>query len=316
MRINKNILVTGCGGDIGQSIGKILKQHLYTENLFGCDISDKNAGKFIYNNFFISLPCSHPEYFENLKSNIVKREIDFIIPVSEPELRFFSSNKIFNQISRAKMIIPSLSALEIGFDKLKTAQFLEDLGLPFPKTELITNKDHGIRFPLIVKARSGSGSKEVHKVLDKPAFDFFSSAYPDFIVQEFLNGDEGEYTCGVFRSKTGEIRTIIFKRELTGGFSGYGEVIENLEIEKLLKTIATKLNLIGSINVQLRITENGPIVFEINPRFSSTVRFRDMFGFSDVLWCLQDQMGLPLSDYQKPKEGMRFYKGFNEYISE
>ena len=35
-----NILVTGCGGDIGQSIGKILLESKYTKNLYGIDISD------------------------------------------------------------------------------------------------------------------------------------------------------------------------------------------------------------------------------------------------------------------------------------
>ena len=36
-----NILVTGCGGDIGQSIGKILVKSDYTKNLYGIDISEK-----------------------------------------------------------------------------------------------------------------------------------------------------------------------------------------------------------------------------------------------------------------------------------
>ena len=53
-----NILVTGCGGDIGQSIGKILNSSKFVENLYGCDISNKNAGSFIFNNFFLSFPCS------------------------------------------------------------------------------------------------------------------------------------------------------------------------------------------------------------------------------------------------------------------
>ena len=47
-----NILVTGCGGDIGQSIGKMLLKSSFTKNLFGIDISDKNAAQFIYPNFF------------------------------------------------------------------------------------------------------------------------------------------------------------------------------------------------------------------------------------------------------------------------
>ena len=37
MKNGLNILVTGCGGDIGQSLGKILKKWAYTNNLFGID---------------------------------------------------------------------------------------------------------------------------------------------------------------------------------------------------------------------------------------------------------------------------------------
>ncbi len=43
MKDKINVLVTGCGGDIGQSVGKILNSSGYIRNLSGCDISDKNA---------------------------------------------------------------------------------------------------------------------------------------------------------------------------------------------------------------------------------------------------------------------------------
>ena len=43
-----------------------------------------------------------------------------------------------------------------------------------------------------------------------------------------------------------------------------------------------------------------PYVFEINPRFSSTVRFRDLFGFKDVLWVLEDEIKTVISSYNKP----------------
>ena len=48
------------------------------------------------------------------------------------------------------------------------------------------------------------------------------------------------------------------------------------------------LNLNGSINIQLRLTKNGPRVFEINPRFSSTALMRHRIGFSDVLWAIDE----------------------------
>ena len=90
----------------------------------------------------------------------------------------------------------------------------------------------------------------------------------------------------------------------------------NEKIEKMLDELAIKLNLEGSINVQLRMVENTPYVFEINPRFSSTVMFRHLFGFTDLLWCIQTQLGLSITAYSPPKENATFYKGFAEYISE
>jgi carbamoyl-phosphate synthase large subunit len=100
-----------------------------------------------------------------------------------------------------------------------------------------------------------------------------------------------------------------------GGFSGFGVVIENMKINKLLFEIAQNLNLRGSINVQLRLTDSGPIVFEINPRFSSTVRFRHMMGFEDVIWSIKDILNIPLPEYKKPEQGTKFYKGFSEYVT-
>ena len=78
--------------------------------------------------------------------------------------------------------------------------------------------------------------------------------------------------------------------------------------------MAVKLNLVGSINVQLRITNHLPKIFEINPRFSSTVLFRHLFGFKDLEWSIKDLFGIALESYSPPKVGSKFYKGFNEYI--
>ena len=310
-----NILVTGCGGDIGQSIGKILSKSSYTKNLFGIDISDKNAAQFIYPNFSVGLPYTHPDYLKKLELFIEENNIDTIIPVAEPELRFFSRRNILNTIGKAKMITASSLALEIGFNKFKTAEFLKTENLPFPKTFLAKDLKAIESFPVILKSKTGSGSKDIHKINTMDEFSFYTrNAVDDYVVQEFITDKNGEYTCGLFRSVKGEIRSQIFKRELTGGYSGYGEVIENYDITNLLEKLAVKLDLVGSINVQLRMTEHTPKVFEINPRFSSTVLYRHLFGFEDLIWSIEDAFGYALSDNRKYVTGRKFYKGFQEYI--
>lgn len=310
-----NILVTGCGGDIGQSIGKILLKSIYTKNLFGIDISDKNAAQFIYPNFSVGLRFTHPDYLKRLELFIEEHAIDLIIPIAEPELRFFSDQNILDTIGRAKMITASSLALEIGFDKFKTAEFLKNENLPFPETFLAKDLKTIESFPVILKSKTGSGSKDIHKINTMDEFSFYTRNHiENYVVQEFLTDKNGEFTCGLYRSSEGVIRSQIFKRELTGGYSGYGEVIENNDITGLLEKLAVKLDLVGSINVQLRITENLPKVFEINPRFSSTVLYRHFFGFEDLLWSIEDKLGYELSDYNENAIGRKFYKGFEEYI--
>tara|TARA_R110002073_G_scaffold325056_1_gene503579 strand:+ start:13799 stop:14752 length:954 start_codon:yes stop_codon:yes gene_type:complete len=314
MKNKLNILVTGCGGDIGQSIGKILNECDFVKYLVGCDISDKNAGKFIFENFFLGLPCSDSNYLKSLEDVVENKEIDLIIPIAEPELRFLSQSQIIDKIGKAQILCANSESLEIGFDKLKTAKFLEKNKLPFPKTEQITDINEFVDYPVILKSKSGSGSSSVYIARDQTDFDYIKLKHPDFIVQEYLTSHEGEFTCGLFRTKKGMIRSIILKRELTGGYSGYGEVIRNQEITSVLIQIAEKLNLIGSINVQLRLTSKGPVVFEINPRFSSTVLFRHKFGFNDLLWSIEDQTNQELSKYIEVESGRKFYKGFSEFI--
>jgi len=308
-----NILVTGCGGDIGQSIGKILKTSTLFNLVIGCDIHDEHAGIFIFDKTLIVSRCDSPSYIEDISDIINQFKIDLILPMSEPELRLLTEKKIDGDFLDKKMIAANLRSREIGFDKLETAYFLKNNHLPFPETSVISDMKP-TRFPLIIKSRNGSGSKSLYKVDGWDEFAFYKKKVPDFIAQEFISDKNGEFTCGLFRSKNKEIRSIILKRKLVGGFSGYGEVVEDENITSVLHSIATHLDLNGSINVQLRHSEKGPCVFEINPRFSSTVMFRHMLGFNDLIWSVEDLLDISLSDYPRPVNGQKFYKGFNEFV--
>ena len=131
---------------------------------------------------------------------------------------------------------------------------------------------------------------------------------------KYIDNIEGEYTCCVFRSSKKELRSIIFKRILYGGYTSYGKVVENKNISNLIEEISKKLDLRGSINIQLRMKKNKPYVFEINPRFSSTVLFRHMLGFNDLIWSIEDTIGIDISPYVNDNVGKEFFKGFAEYI--
>lgn len=310
--MNKNILVTAAGGDIGQSIGKILKENK-DYSIVGCDISDENAGVFIFDNFEIVPMCSSINYLESLNAILDKYKIELIIPTSEAEIKFFMKEGYLEFYRNIPVVAPSQEILEIGFDKLATANFLKQQSLPYPITEIVSEMEE-VSIPCIVKSRQGAGSKNIFKVKDKEELKYISKRYADYIAQELLLPDDEEYTCGVYRSSLGEIRTITFKRQLKGGATGYGITVIDSAIENVLVAIAEKSNLIGSVNVQLRNTEKGPMVFEINPRFSSTVLFRHLLGFQDLVWAIQDRHNMTISAYNPVQSGRKIYKGYSEYI--
>ena len=62
------------------------------------------------------------------------------------------------------------------------------------------------------------------------------------------------------------------------------------KINNILKALVKKLNFEGSINVQFKIFKNKIKIFEINPRLSSTVYMRDLIGFKDCYWWINDTL--------------------------
>jgi carbamoyl-phosphate synthase large subunit len=308
------VLITGCGGDIGQSIGKILKSKSEIFSLvIGADLHKDHAGKFIFDECHIVPRCDADSYQLEVSELIEKNEIDIVIPISEPELRQMEKHQYQDDFFDKPAIMANLQSLQVGFDKKLTAEFLEYHELPFPETFLISDY-HKKKYPVLIKSRDGSGSKSIHLVHNQDELKLYQKIYPDFIVQEFLIDQGGEFTCGLFRSTSGEIRDIIFKRKLMGGFSGFGIREEHPMISKLLYKLATLLDLKGSINVQLRLVDGIPVIFEINPRFSSTVLFRHLMGYEDVIWSIQDKFKMSLDIYQINQSINKFYKGFSEYV--
>ena len=215
-------------------------------------------------------------------------------------------------IEDATVVMANRKALEIGLDKLKTAEMLKECGLPFPWT-VDAEAGEPLEFPCILKAREGSGSKAVYIVQHDTA-DFYRTKRAAHIWQELLEPAEQEYTCGLYGTRNGEVRSIIFRRKLLGGLTGSGEVVEDEAIRQLLEFVAHRLQLRGSINVQLRKTTRGPVIFEINPRFSSTVMFRHQLGFTDLLWSLQEARGQLPGPQSKPQIGSKFYRVGTEII--
>lgn len=306
-----NILISGIAGDIGFGVARILRCNHWSGEIHGMDIQSDHAGEFICDFIATSPRADEENYLEWLSEYVSRHNIRVFIPTSEAEISKIAFNGI-DTIANATIIKTNDLVIQKCLDKHDCLSYLSSCGIPVPEHGLLINEKPNA-YPIIVKPRSGQGSKGLLKVFSEKMLPIDSLT--SLVWQTYLEPDNEEYTCPVFRSEETGTRILIIKRTLQGGFTNKGEVINNVQIEKYVDAIAEALELDGVMNVQLRLTNQGPRLFEINPRLSSTLVFRDKMGFCDLSWLLSLRIGLPVADYTPPTAGTRFYRGVQEFIS-
>jgi predicted ATP-grasp superfamily ATP-dependent carboligase len=172
----------------------------------------------------------------------------------------------------------------------------------------------------IVKPRSGSASRGI-QVLDKIGVEKFASSISNpesWIVQEYLDGIE--YTCSVYRDRiTQSVSTLVMQRELSpDGASISGVVEHNGKINQYLAEVVDALVEygwdFGNLNIQLRSSDSGVSLFEINPRLSSTESPKAKMGFDTVSAYFQNIVLGQTSNLLAPKAGTSFLRYYSDII--
>ena len=282
-------LITGVGGDVAQGVCRVIRESFDDAVIVGSDIGEKHAG-LLFVDFFKIVPRADSNiYITSIESLIREFNIDIMIPTSEPEIEILTN--LPKSSLPCKIITPGRKVVKYCMDKFETNQFLSSLELDTPWT---IKSDDGLpsEYPCIFKGTKGAGSKLLYIVEDELEARYLKKKYTDTIFQELLLPDDKEITCAIFRSSSETIAVLQLQRILVGGATSWARVIFDPEIDRVCKLIAKKLELEGSMNIQLRLTKDGPRIFEINPRFSSTVYMRYLLGFNDVLWSINDHLGL------------------------
>ena len=297
------LLITAIGGDIGQGIARIVREAYPSWRIIGTDIHLRHGGSLFIDKYVNGLSASDPNYIDCLSSFLQSESVDICLPTMELELlRILDSDVL--KIGGAYLLMPSEAAVRVGTDKLKTAQFIAMIGLPVPWTipvELLTAETH---YPCIFKPRLGGGSKGVFVCNTESEAVFLKGRFPNSVLQELLLPSDTEITCVIYRTRSGETSVLQLLRHLAGGMSSWVEVVKFEEVTRQCIEIAESLNLCGSINIQMILTESGPRIFEINPRFSSTVLMRHHLGFCDVIWAIEECLGHSINP-RVPEVGLK-----------
>ena len=245
----------------------------------------------------LQVPAVYDPKYIDITLNICKEQkIDALISLNDLELPILAENKAKFEALGVKVIVSDPEVIDIAFDKYKTAQWVESIGLNAPKTyvtlasakEAIAKGE--IAFPLFMKPRWGSGSIGLETIDDMEELDIYyhllmkkikktilatASVGDEYImIQEKLTGNE--YGLDVMNDLEGNNVAVSVKQKLAmrAGETDKAVTVDLPEVREMGAVIGRKLKHIGNLDVDIMQRANGDYcVLELNPRFGGGYPF-------------------------------------------
>lgn len=285
----RRVLVTAVGGNVGQGVIKALRAGREDYHIVGIDMEPLSAGYAFVDSKYV-VPATGTEGFGNALSTIIESErVEAIYPCSPTELLVFAEKKAWLESTHGVTVLVNGSkVVQMGSDKLMTADFLRAEGFAYPATAradddvVVERLIDDLGFPLLMKPRIGATSRNVFLVRSIGELRAVRTLVPDMVVQRYLgNGDE--YTAGSISDADGNVRAIIIlRRVIEQGTTYRAELVRDSTLEAEARAIVGRLGASGPCNLQFKIVDGKLTVFEVNPRFSGTTGMRYLFGFNDA----------------------------------
>lgn len=245
----------------------------------------------------IQVPEVYAKDYIDITLDICKQyEVDALISLNDLELPILAENKAKFGAEGVTIIVSSPQVIDICFDKYKTAQWVESIGLKAPKTYVrLTDvkkalADGDIAFPLFMKPRWGSGSIGLETIEDVEELEIYyhilmkkikksilatASVGEEFImVQEKLTGEE--FGLDVMNDLKGNNVGVSVKKKLAmrAGETDKALTVDLPDIHKIGEIIGCNLKHIGNLDVDIMQRANGDYcVLELNPRFGGGFPF-------------------------------------------
>jgi carbamoyl-phosphate synthase large subunit len=207
-----------------------------------------------------------PGYVPSLRRLVDEHDVRLIVPLTDLDQAILARDRAK---LGALLLLPDADTVARLADKYLAHLLFEERGIASPPTWLPEGVPPGAKFPLLVKARMGFGSRHIYRAADRAQLDFFVGYTPvESLVQACLGGEE--FSIDVFCDLEGRClnaipRTMI---ESKGGESIKGMTIRDEALIGLARDISEQLRLVGPANIQCFREEDGRhLVTDINCRF-------------------------------------------------
>lgn len=215
--------------------------------------------------------ASDPGYLDAVLEIALGEQVSLVVPTIDDELVHFgrAAARFREQGIRVAVSPPQTS--ELCEDKYATCRYLTERGLPAARSWLPADLPAAPVFPLFIKPRRGRGSVGAYPVRTRRELDFFVDYVPDPVVQSYLEGPE--FTIDMLCDFSGQPLSIVPRRRdvIRAGVSDRGRTVNDPALIQVAERCAATLQFAGAVNLQCRLVDGAPVIFEINPRFSGGI---------------------------------------------
>ncbi len=259
-------------------------------------------------------------YIDELLLICKKEQIGAIISLNDLELPILSENAEHFKSIGVKLLVSGNDVIDICFDKWKTIEFANKIGIATPKTYLNLQsalkaiEQRELNFPLVIKPRWGSASVGIefpenmeelelsYKLLQTRLFRSILSeisstdAENSILIQEKIDGIE--YGLDIFNDLEGRNISVYVKEKIAmrAGETDKAVLRNHPAIEEIGKKIGENLKHIGNLDCDIFEKNGKYYLLEMNPRFGGGYPFSQMSGanFPAAIYALLNDM--PLKD--------------------
>ncbi|MCQ2217122.1 MAG: ATP-grasp domain-containing protein [Paludibacteraceae bacterium] len=287
----------------------------------------------------LQVPAVYDSEYINITLSICKEQkVDALISLNDLELPILAECKSRFEEVGVQVIVSDPAVIDIAFDKYKTAQWVESLGLNAPKTYIrLADAKKAlslgeIEFPLFMKPRWGSGSIGLESISDMEELDIYynllykkikktilatASIGDEYIlIQEKLTGKE--FGLDVMNDLQGNNVAVSVKQKLgmRAGETDKAITCDLPIVREMGKKIGENLKHIGNLDVDIMQRANGDYcVLELNPRFGGGFPFSYEAGVNlpkaIIEWVKGNKINTSIL---QPQYGRTFAK--NDYLVE
>jgi predicted ATP-grasp superfamily ATP-dependent carboligase len=280
-------------------------------NIIGADNDIKNFSHYEFKNLEINAPfiTNENETILFLQNIIKKYNIKCIYPAFDSVMLFLKKHE--NTLN-VKILTSPYETCQLCISKTDTYQKLQDI-INVPK---IYNKDQVTCYPVFIKPDKGYGSRNAYKVNNNIELIDYTKSISDYIICEFLPGNE--YTIDCFTSN----RKLIFcegrqRTKAVNGLSILTEHRNNPEFKKIAEAINNNIEFVGSWFFQVKYNVDSKLtLLEIAPRIPGAAALHRAYGYNGPLLTIYNYLGYPINyiNTNKYENNVSCYKTYeNKY---